>query len=198
MSAFTDVDGPIPDELRTAEFVLRPITAEDTEKDYAAVMEARQHLRLWEQSTWPADDFTVEDNRTDVVDMATRHAARRAFSYTVLDPQGDECLGCVYLFPTSATFLTKARVTAIAGAAWADVEVVAYFWVRASRMATGMDERLLSALRAWLTEVWGFTGAVYVTSETFAQQVALLEGAGLTPRFEIREPGKPARNLAFG
>jgi hypothetical protein len=47
----------VPAGLRTAEFVLRPIVADDAEKDHAAVMETREDLRLWEQSTWPEEDF---------------------------------------------------------------------------------------------------------------------------------------------
>src|SRR5690606_33999873 len=198
MSAF--LDAPIPTELSTQEFSLRPITPADTEKDYAAVMEARAHLRLWEQSTWPTDDFTVEDNRVDVVDMAERHAARRAFSYTVLDPAGTVCLGCVYIFPTTATFLARSAITAPgddAGHAWEDLDAVVYFWMRASCMGVGMDERLLSELRTWLAGEWAFARRGFATSETFTQQVDLLERAGLTPRFAVQEPEKEGRGLVF-
>ncbi|MBE1875816.1 hypothetical protein [Myceligenerans pegani] len=107
---FTDSTEPVPAELRTEEFALRPIVADDAELDYAAVMDSREHLRLWRQSTWPEDDFTLEANREDLIDMEQRHAAWRAFSYTVLDPAGTRCLGCVYVFPTSATFLARATV----------------------------------------------------------------------------------------
>ncbi|WIX79732.1 hypothetical protein QRX50_02720 [Amycolatopsis carbonis] len=96
---FTDSTEPVPPELKTDEFFLRPIVVGDTEKDYAAVMETREPLRLWRQSTWPEDEFTVEENRIDVVDMEERHAAHRAFNYTVLDPAGTRCVGCVYVFP---------------------------------------------------------------------------------------------------
>ena len=106
--SITDSNEPFPAELRTTDFVLRPIVADDAEMDHAAVMETREHLRLWEQSTWPEDDFTVQANREDLVDLEQHHAEHRAFTYTVLDPHGTECLGCVYVFPTSASFLVKA------------------------------------------------------------------------------------------
>ncbi|HEU4849283.1 MAG TPA: hypothetical protein VFS93_02625 [Terrimesophilobacter sp.] len=84
--SFTDPNEPVPPGPRTDEFVLRPIVADDAELDHAAVMETREYLRLWEQSTWPEDDFTVEANRKDLVGLEQRHAAHRAFTYTVLEP----------------------------------------------------------------------------------------------------------------
>jgi RimJ/RimL family protein N-acetyltransferase len=104
--SFADPSEPVPAELRTDEFVLRPIRATDAELDYRAVMETREYLRLWEQSTWPADDFTVDANREDLVGLEERHDAHRAFTYTVLDPDGVECLGCVYV--TSERFTQQA------------------------------------------------------------------------------------------
>lgn len=197
----SDLHEPTPAELRTDELVLRPITADDAAMDHAAVMETREHLRLWEQSSWPADDFTVEANRADLVDLEQRHAAGRAFTYTVLDPldpHRTECLGCVYVFPTNATFLTRATVTPVGDDEWARVQAVVYFWVRRSRMETGLDARLLTALRAWFAEAWQLERTVFVTNEQFTQQIDLIERTDLTRRFELVEPGKAGTYLVFG
>jgi hypothetical protein len=193
-----DLREPVPAELRTDEFVLRPITADDAAMDHDAVMETREHLRLWEQSSWPEDNFTVEANRADVVDLEQRHAAGRAYTYTVLDPLGTECLGCVYVFPTNATFLAKATVTPVGDDAWAEVQAVVYFWARQSRMETGMDGRLLAALRAWFAEAWKLEPTVFVTNEQFTQQVDLIERTDLTRKFELVEPDKTGTYLVYG
>ena len=195
---FTASTEPVPPEWRTDEFALRPITAGDVEMDYAAVMETREYLRLWQQSTWPEDDFTVAANRKDLVDLEERHAAHRAFTYTVLDPDGASCLGCVYVFPTGATFLTKCTVISVSDEQWAEVDAVVFFWVRRPQMAVGMDERLLAALREWFRETWKLEKTVYVTSEPFTQQVDLLKGTDLILRFELLEPGKSGKLLVFG
>lgn len=123
---------------------------------------------------------------------------RIAFTYTVLDPDGTRCLGCVYVFPAHATFLAKSAVTPLGDDAWADVDAAVFFWVRRSRMEAGMDERLLTALRAWFEAEWKLNKTVYVTSESFTQQVDLLGRTGLDPKFEMREPGKPFKRLMFG
>jgi hypothetical protein len=195
---FTDATEPFPAELKTEEFALRPIVADDAEMDYAAVMETREPLRLWRQSTWPEDDFTVEANRKDLIDLEERHAAHRAFTYTVLDPDGTTCLGCVYVFPTSATFLAKSTVTPVGADAWSDVDAVIFFWVRLPQMDTRMDERLLSALRPWFNEKWQLDKTVYVTSEQFTQQVDLMNRTDLNLKFELLEPDKPRKRLVFG
>lgn len=195
---FTDSTEPVPAVLRTQEFALRPIVADDAEMDHAAVMETRESLRSWRQSTWPDDDFTMEANREDLVELEQRHALHRAFTYTVLDPDGTTCLGCVYVFPTSATFLAKAMVTPVGQDQWADVDAVVFFWARRPQMETGMDERLLAALRAWFKDEWKLERTVYVTSEQFTRQVALMERTDLILKFELLEPGAPGRRLVYG
>jgi hypothetical protein len=195
---FSDSTEPVPPELKTEEFALRPIAADDAEMDYAAVMATREYLRLWRQSSWPEDDFTVEANRKDLVDLEERHAAHRAFTYTVLDPAGTTCLGCVYVFPTTATFLVKSTVIPVDDDEWAELDAVIFFWVRPPQMATGMDERLLAALRAWFKDEWTLEKTVYVTSDQFTQQVHLLERTDLNLKFELLEPGKPRKRLVFG
>jgi hypothetical protein len=162
-------------------------------------METRSELRVWEQSSWPEDDFNVEANREDLADLESRHRERRAFTYTVLDPHSTDCLGCVYIFPTSATFLARASITPIAeDADWGLVDAVVYFWVRASRVTSGLDARLLGTLRSWMHEEWALARTVFVTNEQFERQVKVLEESGLQATFELREPGKAGTYLVFG
>jgi hypothetical protein len=187
-----------PARFATGDFVLRPITVADAELDYAAVMESRALLRLWQQSTWPADDFTVEDNRADLEQMEQRHAAGVAFGYTMVSPDESACLGCVYVFAHDARFLAAADIAAVTDAAWDRIDAAVYFWVRASQLPIGLDRSLLDHLRRWFTDDWGFDDVVFVTSELFTQQVQLMEATDLELRFEIVEPDKPGRHLAYG
>ena len=194
----TDPSQPIPERLSIAEFTLRPVTAADAEIDHAAVMESRENLRLWEQSTWPTDDFTVEANRDDLVGLERRHAEHRAFTYTVLDPTGSRSLGCVYVFPTSASFLAKSVVTSVGDGEWSAVDAVIYFWVRQSEMQRDLDKRLLVALREWFRDEWHATHPVFVTNEQFTQQVELIKSTDLALKFELVEPDKTGTYLIFG
>ncbi len=186
-----------PEELRTDEFLLRPIRATDAELDYDAVMESKAFLRLWEQSTWPEDDFTVEANRADLAKLERRHAAGESFTYTVMDLAETQCFGCVYIFPTSAPMFSRPRITAIAGDQWSAYEAAVYFWVRQSRLADGLDRRLLGALRPWLAHDWRIAHPLIVTNEQFAQQVAMLEGADMQLTFHLAFPNEPGRSPAY-
>lgn len=186
-----------PASLDAGEFVLRPITAADAALDHAAVMESGDYLRVWEQSTWPADEFTVEANRADLEKLERWHQHRDAFTYTVLNPAETECLGCVYVFPGDASFLARSRITAVGDSRWDDYDAAVYFWVRASRLAAHTDRALLDALRAWLPREWELRAHLFVTNEQFTQQVELISGTDLSVRFEIAEPGKPGRYLAY-
>ena len=96
---------------RADEFVLRPITAADARFDCEAVMDSREYLRQWEQSTWPEDDFTVADNQSDLVDLERWNSENLAFTYTILDPSESRCLGCVYILPRTRRSSAAARST---------------------------------------------------------------------------------------
>lgn len=186
-----------PSGLTTDGFVLRPILATDAELDYAAVMESREYLRTWEQTSWPADDFTVADNRADLEGLERRHQARQAYTYTVMNPVGTECLGCVYLMPTDARSFAGARITPVGDRRWDDYAAAVYFWVRKSQLAAGTDRVLLDAVRSWLARDWSLGGHLFVTNEQFTQQVGLIGQTDLQLRFEVLEKDKPGRYLAY-
>lgn len=186
-----------PDDLQTSEFLLRPIRETDAELDYDALMESREFLRVWEQSTWPADDFTLEANREDLARHERQHAEGESFTYTVLNLDETQCLGCVYIFPTSAPMYSRAQISALDGSEWAAYEVAVYFWVRKSRLADRLDRRLLDALGPWFAQDWGVAHPLIITNAQFAQQVTVIEGAGLQLRFRLVFPNEPGQSLAY-
>ena len=194
---FDNLEFVVPERLETENFFLRPILASDDRLDYDAVMESKEFLRLWEQTTWPEDDFTVEANREDLDMLERRHAENGAFTYTVLTDDETECLGCVYIIATNARMFANATVTPVGDRSWDDYEATVYFWVRRSRLESGLDRTLLESLRRWFEAEWGFRGVLFVTSELFTQQVEMIEAAGLERRFTIVESGKPGPYLAF-
>lgn len=195
-----DQDVSLSAGLAADEFVLRPITAADARLDYEAVMDSRQYLREWEQSTWPEDDFTVADNQSDLIDLERWNSENLAFTYTILDPGEGRCLGCVYIFPPDAKFLSRSEIiptTADAGE-WPDVGAAVYHWIRRREMEAGMDETVLTVLEAWVREEWGFDRVVFVTNEQFGAQTDLFQRHGLSREFKIRQPGAEGTYFAYG
>ena len=186
-----------PAGLKTRQFILRPLLGSDAELDYDAVIESREFLRKWEQSTWPEDDFTVAANREDLLRHERQHANGDAFTYTVMNLDETECLGCVYVLPPDAKMFTGAQVTASGAGQWSDCDATVFFWVRKSRLPEQLDRVLLDSLLAWLDEEWSFNAPVIVTNEQFEQQVVMIESTDLSRRFELRIPPAAGKYLAY-
>lgn len=194
---FNNTDFKVPEHLGTNDFLIRPLVETDVELDYAAVIETREFLRRWEQSTWPADDFALADNLKDLQQHEQEHIKREAFTFTVMNPTGTECLGCIYIYPRSVRWLAEAEVTSTQDKEWADYEAVILFWIRQSRWAEAMDRKLLDILRPWFEQEWAFDGHLFMTNEQCTEQVALFEGADLQRQFDIKFPKKAAKDVAY-
>lgn len=187
----------IPDGMVTPEFLIRPLLTTDVELDYAAVMESKEFLRKWEQTGWPEDHFTLADNLEDLQRHEQEHINRESFTFTVMNPTETECLGCIYIFPRTARWLSEAKTTSIGDTDWANYEAVIQFWIRQSRLAEAMDRRLLGLLRPWFEQAWTVDGYLFLTNEQVEQQVALFEEANLRLAFEVELPKHDGKNLAY-
>jgi hypothetical protein len=131
----------VPERLEGDGFHLRMLTIHDLVKDYEAVMTSVDRLVgfMDPDDDWPLG-LTLEEDLIDLGWHQREFTRRASFAYTVMAPDERACLGCVYLLPTGAP----------------DYDAQAFYWVRTSEVARGLDERLGAALRAWLTEGWPF------------------------------------------
>ena len=178
------VPHPAPSSWHTDRLLLRPLRTTDVEMDYDAVMTSAEQLRMWSDSTWPADDFTLAGNLADLQRHQDEHEQGVAYTYTVLTPGGDRCLGCAYF--------TALRPQLHAACIGATASVAVRFWVRTAEIAEDMDRRLLTALRDWLRREWFFDCIVYPLNPFNTRQAALLEEAGCVLRLAyIRTDGQP-------
>jgi hypothetical protein len=194
---FGDENITIPNGIVTNEFLIRPLLVTDVELDYAAVMESKEFLRKWEQSSWPEDTFTLADNLEDLERHEREHINRKSFTFTVMNPTETECLGCIYIVPRTARWLSQAETTSIGDTDWANYEAVILFWIRQSRLTEAMDRKLLDVLRPWFEQEWTFVGHLFLTNEQFEQQVAMFEDANLQLQFEVKLPKHSGKELAY-
>lgn len=168
---------PLPESLRTERLLLRPLRASDAALDYDAVMSDPAALRRWSQAGWPADDFTLEENRADLERHEREHREGVAFTFTVLSPDGTRCLGCVYIQPVRAEVLPH-----LPSSQW-PAQVA--FWVRASEVASELDRHLLATLRDWFAADWRFDLVLFAVARDDARQLALMAESGLARRAEV-------------
>lgn len=141
---FIPQDFEIPNLLETDKFRIRPLTATDVKKDYEAVMSSVEHLRAAPTppscGDWPSQNLTLEQDLKDLKWHQGEFQKRSSFAYTVMTPDENQCLGCVYIFPSHKSGL--------------DAEV--YMWVKKSAYDEGLDPILCETVKKWITEKWPF------------------------------------------
>jgi hypothetical protein len=186
---FFPPDRPVPEEVQTPDFRLEPLSPVHVELDYAALMESKEMLRLWSGGPWPQDDFTLADNEADLVWHEQEHRQRIAFTFTVLSPGRDRCLGCVYI--KSLARLAVAETTEPERAAeYGPLEAAVRFWVTAPQLAQELDRQLLRTLRRWFAEEWPLRRVLFHTRLANEQQMALFREQGLEPACTLTMPGR--------
>jgi hypothetical protein len=115
--------------------------------DHAAWSASIGHIRAtpgFDGHDWPpTEGMALEQNLGDLERHALDFAQRVGFTYTVLTPEGDDVLGCVYIYPSRDE------------AHDADVRS----WVRAD--VAELDAELHAAVSGWLADAWPFSAVDY-------------------------------------
>ena len=135
----------VPQRLDNELFMLEPLGPSHNEQDYAAWSSSVEHIHAtpgWEKSSWPRV-MTPAENRDDLERHARDFERREGFTYTVLQRESGEVIGCVYIYPASDSE-HDARVSS---------------WVRAS--SAELDHKLWAAVSEWLAECWPFERVEY-------------------------------------
>ena len=143
---FVSPDFVPPSELRTHDFVLRPLGPQHNESDYLAWTSSIQHIRStpdFRDNAWPNDHVSLAQNLSDLVQHADDFTKRTGFTYTVLDASESKVIGCVYIYP-SADPEYEAKVRS-----WVSVQ------------CTALDQDLRRAVATWLEHDWPFSSIDY-------------------------------------
>lgn len=161
---FVAEDFIVPQRVEQANYLLRPLTTDDVEIDYDAVMSSKESLRqiFGEADNWPAETMTLQDNYRDLQRHQSDFEQRKGFTYTMTTPDGHACLGCVYIYPCQA----------------GDYDAQVYYWVRDSVKATGIEEELGAFLRHWLHHDWPFQQPAFPGRDLSWQMWTALKTSG--------------------
>ena len=137
---FVPKEFKVPEKLETQEFRLRMLTVNDVVKDYDAVMTSVEHLKtIWQDGSWP-EGLTFEQDLIDLGWHQKEFQRRASFAYTVVTLSESKVTGCVYINPTPKR----------------GYDAVVYLWARQSELEGGLESRLLSAVKEWLSKEWPF------------------------------------------
>lgn len=122
---------------------LEPLGVEHNERDHRAWMSSIDHIHNtpgFAGRQWP-HVMTLDGNASDLVAHAEDFAARRGFTYTVLDGN-DDIVGCVYIYPDDDAYEAHVRS-----------------WVRADRAQ--LDAVVRTSVAEWLGAAWPFSAIRY-------------------------------------
>ncbi|MFZ0625614.1 MAG: N-acetyltransferase [Acidimicrobiia bacterium] len=142
---FIPKDFEVPMEFDGPGFHLEPLAPVHNERDHEAWMSSIDHIRATPgmgSLDWPAP-MTLEENMADMEMHAREFRERKSFTYSILD--GDEVIGCVYVYPSRDS----------------KHDAVVRSWVTAERSV--MDRVVWEALSEWLSTAWPFRSVAYAT-----------------------------------
>ena len=129
-----------PTSLVADQFRLEPLGPQHNEADHAAWTSSIEHIRStpgFADGSWPPPGgMSLEENLSDLQGHADDFAGRTGFTFTVLDPDDDDVIGCVYIYPSKSD----------------DWDVTVHSWVRADR--SHLDVPLADAVAQWLEADW--------------------------------------------
>ena len=160
---FVPEDRVGPDGLIADGFRLEPLGPQHNQADYAAWTTSVSHIRAtpgFADASWPRQ-MTLQQNLGDLERHAQDFAERRGFTYTVLDADTGDVIGCVYIYPARGRGEPGWRHAAVRS------------WVRDDRAA--LDPALYEAVLAWLERDWPFETIEYAARALCAGEPACCE-----------------------
>ena len=144
---FVPASFAVPDGLAGPAFRLVPLGPEHNVADHRAWTSSIEHIRAtpgFQEGAWPpVDGMTLEENLGDLTKHAGEFVRREAFTYTVLAPDSDTVIGCLYIYPSKRPGI-DAKIRS---------------WVRAADAA--LDPVLYHVVTDWLATTWPFQGIEY-------------------------------------
>lgn len=171
-----------PQQWATAQFELFPTTVDRAASDFEAVMASRAALRIWSDSTWPEDDFTVEANRADLQHHVDDNRDHSAYGYMIYRPAGDFCLGSLYVNPLDRwpRYYDLASGDA---ATIATFQVRLDYWTRTGQ--TEVERAFTAALPDWIRVAWTLK-AVWTARAAMHQRIGIYQALGFERLAELR------------
>lgn len=156
----------IPTQMEAEGFwfeVLQPIHAE---LDFHAIMRSKEFLRRWSNSSWPVDEFTLEDNLQDLNWHYDEFTEATAFTYTIIDHDKNQCLGCFYIRDiTSIQSMSPDEILKLV-----PFQFFVSYWVIPDIRNTPLENTIFTNLLKWLKRDWNFPSVLFASNRQIPEQ----------------------------
>ena len=136
-------DFNVPRLYEIENFVFKPLTVNDIEEDYQAIIASIDYIKsictFDFYPEWPSKDMTKAEDLSNLGWHQTEFEFRTSFAYVVRSPIDSEYIGCAYIFPSNTD----------------GYEVDVYTWVKAGKK--DLNESLFDCTKKWIDGTWPFT-----------------------------------------
>ncbi len=177
---------PIPEYKERKEFCFEVLHPKHVALDYQALMKSKEFLRRWSNSTWPEDHFKVEDNLIDLEWHYEEFKEKTAFTYTILNQDKNQCLGCIYIKPvTSMTKLSAEERLLLE-----PFHFFTIYWVITDIKNTQMENKIFNTIRDWLLNDWRFQAVLFVSNSQIPEQNAIYRNNQMELFLDLQEKNR--------
>lgn len=150
MTIFTKTFSP-PETLTTSTFRIFPTNNDFFQSDFEAVMANKEMLREWSQSSWPEDDFTLQQNFDDLAQHMDDNHTHAAYGYMIYSPDLERCYGSIYVNPIeniSENYQISSEEESVIRGHQARIDC----WIIDDE--SELEKTIIKALITWFDEVW--------------------------------------------
>lgn len=177
---------PIPEYLEHEEFCFEVLHPKHVGLDYQALMKSKDFLHRWSDSSWPEDHFKVEDNLLDLEWHFEEFKVKTAFTYTILNHDKTQCLGCIYIRPV-------AFIQSLSREEEVQIEPFHFFvsyWVITEIRNSQMETHIFNTLRQWMLTAWQFQGILFVSNAQIPEQNEIYRNNQMKLYLELQEKNR--------
>lgn len=168
---------PVPERLDRPSFVLRRQRLSDNDFDYEAVMNSKELLRDWSHSSWPEDDFTLEQNAEDLAEHIGDFMDDLAYGFSIFVPSEDRLLGSLYIDPV-APFAREYRVDEAASLRLRNYDARIEYWLRCG-VSEAFERDFVEQVSRWLRDDWWFKRVAFGSRQPMEERRELYRRLGL-------------------
>lgn len=178
-----ELPDPIPEYLEHETFCFEVLHPKHVELDFQALMKSKDFLRRWSNSAWPEDHFKVEDNLIDLEWHYEEFKEKTAFTYTILNQENTNCLGCIYIRPVSS-------IPSLSPKDKAKLDPFQFFisyWVITDIRNTQLENEIFNAIHYWLLSDWQFQSFLFVSNAQIPEQIEIYRNHQMELFWELVE-----------
>ena len=182
---------PVPITLVSPGFRLHRQRPSDNLRDYDAVMASKALLRTWSDSSWPEDDFSLQQNAEDLAGHIEDFGRDLAYGFSIFTPDESRLIGSLYLDPV-APFIDDYAVDEATAARLLEFDVRLEYWLRRGT-GRAFEETFVRAVLAWLGHAWWFQRPIFGSRRAMKARRELYETLGLKEVAVLNHRDEPRR-----